>query len=238
MTEERYSRTALLFGDEAVEKLRRSRVAVFGLGGVGGYVVEALARSGIGTLDLVDRDVVSVSNINRQIIALTSTVGRPKAEVAAERVRDIDPSVAVNTYTVFYNSETADSFDFSRYSYIVDAVDTVSAKLELITRAKAAQIPVISSMGTGNKLDPSRLEIADIYETSVCPLARIMRKELKKRGVDGLTVVYSKEDPRQPRQIITDPLSGKVIPASYSCVPSSAGLLIASKVIRDLIQDT
>ena len=205
--DERFSRTELLLGSEGVSRLASSRVAVFGIGGVGGYVVEALARSGVGELHLIDRDRVSVSNINRQIIALSSTV---------------------------YTAENADSFDLSGYDYVVDAVDTVSAKLELITRAKQAGVPVISSMGAGNKLDPSAFEITDIYKTSVCPLARVMRRELKARGIKSLTVVYSKEEPKKLPTRTFDQESGKPIPASYACVPPAVGLIIASRVIREL----
>lgn len=233
---ERFIRTEMLMGENAVARLKKSRVAVFGVGGVGSYVVEALARSGVGALELVDKDVVSVSNINRQIIALTSTVGRPKAEAAAERVRDIDPSINVTVRSCFFSPETAGDFDFSQYDYVVDAIDTVTGKLELIMQAQAANVPVISSMGTGNKLDPTRLEISDIYKTSVCPLARVMRRELKARGVKHLTVVYSKEEPVKPLFSQTDPDSGKVVPASYACVPSVAGLIIASHVIRKLTE--
>lgn len=232
--DERFSRTELLLGKEAFQKVRNARVAVFGVGGVGGYVTEALARSGIGTLDLIDRDTVSISNINRQIIALSSTVGKYKTEVAAERAKDISPDIKVNTYNIFYTPETADRFDFSVYDYVVDAVDTVSAKTDIVVRADKASVPVISSMGAGNKLDPTGFEIADIYKTSVCPLARVMRKELKARGVRHLTVVYSKEEPKKPYEIIKDSETGKVIPASIAFVPSAVGLIIASKVIRDI----
>ena len=232
--DERYIRTAMLLGEDAVTRLKRSRVAVFGVGGVGSYVVEALARSGVGALELVDKDVVSLSNINRQLIALTSTVGRPKAEVAAERVHDIDPSIEVKVRSCFFSPETAAQFDFSEYDFVVDAIDTVTGKLKLIMQAQAAGVPIISSMGTGNKLDPTRLEISDIYKTSVCPLARVMRRELKARGVKKLTVVYSKEEPQKPLCPQFDPDSGKAVPASYACVPSAAGLIIASYVIRRL----
>ncbi len=233
---ERFSRTELLLGKQAMERLAQARVAVFGVGGVGGYVVEALARSGVGTLDLIDRDVVSLSNINRQIIALTSTVGKLKTQAAAERAKDINPAIAVNEYPLFYTPETADRFDFSVYDYVVDAVDTVSAKIELVLQAQKAGVPIISSMGAGNKLDPSAFEIADIYKTSVCPLARVMRHELRARGVRHLTVVYSKEEPRIPALQQKDSETGKNIPASIAFVPSAAGLLIASKVVRDLTE--
>ena len=232
--DERFVRTEMLFGTDAMQRLQNARVAVFGVGGVGGYVVEALARSGIGTLDLVDKDTVSLSNINRQIVALTSTVGKPKVEAAAERVTDINPAVRVHAYPLFYTPDTADRFDFTQYDYAVDAVDTVSAKIALVLQAQQAGVPIISSMGAGNKLDPTRFEVADIYQTSVCPLARVMRKELKTRGVRHLTVVYSKEEPTAPQQPVTDPTTGKAVPASNAFVPSVVGLIIASKVIRDL----
>ncbi len=229
-----FSRTALLIGEEGVEKLKRARVAVFGVGGVGSYVVEALARGGVGSLDLIDKDTVSVSNINRQIIALHSTVGRLKTEVAAERARDINPAITVRCHNLFYLPETADEFDFSQFNYVVDAIDTVSGKIAIIERAKAANIPVISSMGTGNKLDSVAFEVADIAKTSVCPLARVMRRELKKRGIEHVKVVYSKEEPTVSR--LTDEESGKAIPGSISFVPAAAGLLLAGEVIKDLIK--
>ena len=184
-----FSRTAFLLGEEGIEKLKKSRVAVFGVGGVGGYVAEALARSGVGALDLIDKDVVSVSNINRQIIALHSTVGRKKTEVMAERIKDINPEIQVTVRDVFYLPETAAEFDFSKYDYVVDAIDTVSGKLALVEQAYQAKTPIISSMGAGNKLDPTAFEVADISKTSVCPLARVMRRELKKRGIERLKVV-------------------------------------------------
>ena len=224
----------MLLGAQAFEKLSRARVAVFGIGGVGGYVCEALARSGIGELDLFDRDTVSLSNINRQIIALSSTIGVYKTEAAAKRARDISPDIKVNTHNVFYTAENADDYDLAVYDYVVDAVDTVSAKLELIVRAQKAGTPIISSMGAGNKLDPTAFEITDIYKTSVCPLARVMRRELKARGIKHLTVVYSKEEPKRPAEEIKDPETGKVIPASIAFVPSAAGLIIASRVVRDI----
>ena len=227
-----FSRTALLLGEDGVEKLKKSRVAVFGVGGVGGYVVEALARSGVGALDLIDKDVVSASNINRQIIALHSTVGRLKTEVAAERARDINPDIEVKVHNVFYLPETAEQFDFTQYDYVVDAIDTVSGKLALVEQAKRADIPVISSMGAGNKLDPTAFEVADIAKTSVCPLARVMRRELKKRGIEHLKVVYSKEEPLPSP--LTDEESGKPIPGSIAFVPSVVGLILAGEVIKDL----
>lgn len=221
-----FSRTELLLGGAAMERLRNARVAIFGIGGVGGYVTEALARSGIFHLDLIDKDDVDITNINRQIIALHSSVGRPKVEVMKERILDINPAADVRTYQCFYLPETQDQFDFSQYDYIVDAVDTVTAKLALITQAKAAGTPIICSMGAGNKLNPTQFEVADISQTSVCPLARVMRQECKKRGLTGVKVVYSKEKPV---------LATSDFPASCAFVPSVAGLIIASEVIKDLI---
>ncbi|MBO4940265.1 MAG: tRNA threonylcarbamoyladenosine dehydratase [Clostridia bacterium] len=229
---QRFSRTELLIGKDGLEKLNKSRVAVFGVGGVGGYVVEGLVRSGVGTLDLIDKDVVSVSNINRQIIALSSTVGQYKTEAAAARAKDINPNVIVHTHNVFYLPENAHEFDFSQYDYIVDAIDTVSGKIALVEQAQKAGVPIISSMGAGNKLDPTAFEVSDITKTSVCPLARVMRRELKKRGIEHLKVVYSKEEPL-PAQTI-DEETGKPIPGSISFVPSVVGLIIAGEVIKDL----
>ncbi len=227
---EQFARTELLIGMEAMEKLRRSRVAVFGIGGVGGYVVEALVRSGVGGLDLIDHDQVSITNLNRQIIATLDSVGRDKADVMKERILSINPDASVNVFKCFFLPENADDFDFGQYSYVVDAVDTVTAKIELVLRAKEAGVPVISCMGTGNKLDPARLEIADLYQTSVCPLAKVMRRELRKRNVDQLKVLYSKEEP------IKNYLSvrGRAVPGSVSFVPSAAGLIIASEVVKDI----
>ncbi len=222
-----FERTELVLGADALEKLKNARVAVFGVGGVGGYVVEALARCGVGALDIFDKDTVAESNINRQIIALHSTVGLYKTDVMKARINDINPDCAVTAHRVFYTSDNAGGFDFSVYDHIVDAVDMVSAKIEIIVRAKAAGVPVISCMGTGNKLDPARLEVADIYKTSVCPLARVMRAELKKRGVEGVKVVYSREEPKK---------TGQRTPGSVSFVPSVAGLIIAGEVIKDLIK--
>ncbi|MBQ8394661.1 MAG: tRNA threonylcarbamoyladenosine dehydratase [Clostridia bacterium] len=229
-----FSRTAMLLGNGGVEKLKKARVAVFGIGGVGGYVVEALARSGVGALDLIDKDVVSISNINRQIIALHSTVGKPKTEVMAERIKDINPDIEVYTHNVFYLPETADQFDFSKYDYVVDAIDTVAGKLALIEQAKGANVPVISSMGAGNKLDPTAFEVADIAKTSVCPLARVMRRELKKRGIEHVKVVYSKEEPLPTSE--TDEETGKAVAGSVAFVPSVVGLIIAGEVIKDLLK--
>ncbi len=234
-----FSRTELLFGKENMTKFKNARVAVFGIGGVGGYVVEALARSGIGALDLIDADKISLSNINRQIFALKSTLGRYKTEVAKERILDINPDAIVNTYNVFYLPETADSFDFTLYDYVVDAIDTVTGKLEIIEQAKKCNAPVISSMGAGNKLDPTAFEVADIYETSVCPLAKVMRHELKKRGITSLKVVYSKEAPIKPDENADMPkeeslVLKKRIPGSVAFVPSVAGLIIAGEVLKDI----
>ena len=243
---EQYSRTRLLLGQQGIDRLRAARVAVFGVGGVGGYVVEALARSGVGALDLIDDDKVCLSNLNRQIIATHSTLGQYKVDAAAARVRDIDPDIQVRTYKVFYTPETADQFDFSQYSYVVDAIDTVSGKLALVMQARAAGVPVICSMGAGNKLDPTRFEVADLYETSVCPLARVMRAECRKRGIDHLKVVYSKEPPMAPRPEEAMPADAagssparpgapkKRAPGSNAFVPSAAGLIIAGQVVCDL----
>ena len=229
-----FSRTALLIGEDGLEKLKKSRVAVFGVGGVGGYVVEALVRSGVGTLDLIDKDRVSLSNVNRQVIALQSTVGMLKTEAAEQRAKDINPDVVIHKHSLFYLPETAKDFDFSQYDYVVDAIDTVSGKIALVEQAKAANTPVISSMGAGNKLDPTAFEVADISKTSVCPLARVMRRELKKRGIEHLKVVYSKEEPLPSS--LTDEESGKSIPGSIAFVPSVVGLIIAGEVIKDLIK--
>ncbi|MBQ9728491.1 MAG: tRNA threonylcarbamoyladenosine dehydratase [Clostridia bacterium] len=231
---ERFSRTELLIGAEGVEKLSRAKVAVFGIGGVGGYVVEALARSGVGELHLIDNDRISESNINRQIIALQSTIGEWKTEVAARRVKEINPEARVYCHNVFYLPETADSFDFSSFDYVVDAIDTVSGKIAIIERAKQANVPVISSMGTGNKLNPMAFEVADIEKTSVCPLARVMRRELKKRGIERVKVVYSKEEAIKSGAEFTS--AGKPVPGSVPFVPSVAGLILASEVIKDLLK--
>ena len=229
-----FSRTEALIGKEGLEKLKNARVAVFGIGGVGGYVVEALARSGVGELTLVDSDRVSESNINRQIIALQSTVGEYKTEVMKKRVEDINPTIRVIVKNIFYLPETAGEFDFSCYDYVVDAVDTVTAKLSIIERAKEANVPVISSMGTGNKLDASAFKVADIHKTSVCPLAKVMRRELKKRGIDKLKVVYSEEEPKSKG--VEGEKNGKPAPASISFVPPVAGLILAGEVVKDLIR--
>ena len=235
-----YSRTEFLLGKAGMEKLRKCRVAVFGLGGVGGYAVEALARSGIGALDLVDHDTVSLTNLNRQIIATRQTVGMPKAQVAAERVRSIDPDIQVNALCTFFHPDTAQQFDFQNYDYVIDAIDTVTGKLALITAAKAVGTPIICAMGAGNKLDPTAFQVADIYETSVCPLARIMRKECRKRGIDKLKVVYSQEEPILCTLPPDDPAWAELpegrnaLPGSCAFVPSVMGLIIAGEVIKDL----
>lgn len=236
MTDERFSRTELMFGEEGMAKLKNSRVAVFGIGGVGGHAAEALARSGIGTLDLIDNDEVSVSNINRQLYALTSTVGKLKVEAARDRIRDISLDIKVNIYPCFFMPDTADSFDFSCYDYVIDAIDTVTGKLEIIKRAKTAGVPVITAMGAGNKLDPTAFRVADISKTKVCPLARVMRYELKKLGIKGVKAVYSEEEPIKPDVNPDDPQSEfrRSIPASNAFVPSVAGLIIAGEVIKDI----
>ena len=248
---ERFSRTQLLLGPEAMNALANSRVIVFGLGGVGGYATEALARCGVGAIDIVDDDVVGVTNINRQIIATSSSLGRNKVDVMAERIRDINPDCRVTAHKCFYLPATADGFDFARYDYVLDAVDTITAKLQIIERARATDTPVISSMGTAYKLDPTAFEVADIYETSICPLARIIRKECRKRGIDRLKVVYSKEPPHErfggtrledvlQEAGTTDDGGHRVgragIPASIAFVPPAAGLAMAAEVVKDLIQ--
>ncbi len=229
-------RTAMLLGEEAVEKLTKARVAVFGIGGVGGYTLEALARAGIGALDLIDSDTVSRSNINRQILATQSTVGMSKVEAGRKRVLDINPECRVVTWEVFYTPETADRFDFTRYDYIVDAIDTVTGKLMLIQRAHECGTPIISCMGTGNKLDASAFEVSDISKTTMCPLARIVRKELGKRGIKHLKVVYSKEEALSPTGWEEEArlLGKRQIPGSVSFVPGAAGLILAGEVIKDL----
>ena len=234
-----FSRTEILLGKYGVERLKKSRVAVFGIGGVGGYVAEALARSGMGALDLIDNDEVSLTNINRQIIALHSTVGRPKVDVMKERVLDINPECNVRIFQCFYLPETKNLFDFTEYDYVVDAVDTVTAKIQLIVQAKEAGVPVISSMGAGNKLNPASFEVADISQTSVCPLARVMRQECKKRGIKNVKVVYSKEKPVESKLSEEEKKSAEqkgngLAPGSCAFVPSVAGLIIASEVVKDL----
>ena len=255
--ENQFSRMQLLYGKEAMEKLASSRIAVFGIGGVGGYTVEALARSGIGALDLIDNDIVSLSNLNRQIIATHKTIGRDKVEVAKERVLEINPNCTVRTFKTFYLPETQHLFDFRDYDYVVDAIDTVTGKLTIIENAKKAQVPVISAMGAGNKKDPSAFEAADLFETSVCPLAKVMRRECRKRGIDSLKVVYSKEPPVAPIKDVSesegtvsynisdgmtntdldstsDGQKRRSIPGSTAFAPSVAGLIIAGEIINDL----
>lgn len=247
-----FSRTELLLGKEAMQVLEKSRVVIFGVGGVGGYVAEALARSGVGCIDLVDDDKVCLTNINRQIIATRKTVGKYKVDVMKERILEINPNAVVNTHKCFFLSETKDEFQFDQYSYVVDAVDTVTAKIQLVLEAKDAAVPIISSMGAGNKLNPAQFEVADIYETSVCPLAKVMRRELKRRNVDHLKVVYSKEKPIRPIEdmsiscrahCICPPgakhkcTERRDIPGSVAFVPSVVGLIIAGEVIKDLISN-
>ena len=252
---EQFIRTAMLFGEEAVEKLKTKRVIVFGVGGVGGHVVEVFARSGIGAIDLVDHDVVALSNLNRQLIATHDTLGRKKIEVMKERILSIQPDCQVTLWDTFYLPEESGIFPFSEYDYIVDAIDTVTAKIDLVLQAQAHGIPIISSMGTGNKLDPTKLTVADIYQTSVCPLAKVMRRELKKRDVKRLKVVYSTEEARTPfGGLISDEMLAegkeaekstdraeainprKATPGSNAFVPASAGLLIGSEVVKDLMR--
>lgn len=244
---DRFSRTQLVFGKEAMDRLKGSRVAVFGVGGVGGYTVEALARSGVGAIDIIDDDKVCLTNINRQIIATGKTVGKYKVDVAKERIEEINPDCKVTAFRTFYMPETADRFDFTQYDYVVDAIDTVTGKIALIENAKKAGTPIISSMGAGNKVDPTAFEVADIYKTSVCPLARVMRYELKRRGIKKLKVVYSKEKPIPPIDdedpngengclSKADKVPGKrQVPGSTAFVPSVAGLIIAGEVIKDII---
>lgn len=239
--ENQFIRTQMLIGEQGIEKLKNSSVAVFGVGGVGGYTVEALARSGVGTIHIIDNDTVSLSNINRQIIATHSTLGMQKVDAAYQRIKSINPDCTVIKHNCFFLPENADSFDFSKYDYVVDAIDTVSGKIELVMKAKSAGTPIICSMGAGNKLDPTQFEVADISKTSVCPLARVMRRELKKRGVNHLKVVYSKEEAVKPYE--TGELKNekdferrRALPGSVAFVPSVAGLIIAGEVIKDLIK--
>lgn len=224
---EMYERTQMLFGNENMEKIKNSYVAVFGVGGVGSFACEALARAGIGKLDLIDNDVVSPTNLNRQLVALTSTIGQYKVDVMKERILDINPSAEVNTYKTFYLPETANEFDFSKYDYIIDAIDTVAGKIELVVNADKAKTPIISSMGAGNKVNPEMFEVSDIYKTSVCPLAKVMRTQLKKLGIKKLKVIYSKEKPIKSE-------TGERYPGSNSFTPSVAGLIIAGEVIKDI----
>ena len=234
-----FSRTALLVGQEAIEKLQASRVAIFGIGGVGGYVAEALARSGVGCFDLIDNDTVALTNLNRQIIATHDTIGQPKVQVMAERIHAINPEAVVHVHQCFFLPENAHEFDFAQYDYVVDAVDTVAAKIAIIMAAKAANVPVISSMGAGNKMDPGKFQVADIFKTSVDPLARVMRQEMKKRGVKKLKVVYSTELPLTPVDAEgacqAEAPQRRALPGSTAFTPSAAGLLLASEVMKDLI---
>lgn len=247
-----FSRSALLIGESGIEKLNKSRVAVFGVGGVGGFVVEALARTGVGAIDIIDNDKVCLSNINRQLIATHKTLGKFKVDVFEERILDINPNCKVTKHNVFYLPTTKDLFDFSQYDYVVDAIDTVTGKIGLITQAKESGVPIISSMGAGNKLDPTKFEVADIYQTSICPLARVMRRELKKRGIQSLKVVYSKEEATRPISFINNSKlqngetaneqfdkknERKQTTGSLSFVPSVAGLIVASEVIKDLLKN-
>lgn len=236
---DRFSRTEMLLGSDAMEKLRNARVAVFGLGGVGGYIVEALARSGVGALDIIDNDTVSITNLNRQIVAVEDTVGMPKTEAAKMRIMQINPDCKVTAYNTFYMPENSSDFDFTKYDYIADAIDTVTAKIELVMNANKCGTPIICSMGTGNKLNPAELEVADIYKTSVCPLARIMRYELKRRGIKKLKVVYSKEMPIVPtgdaaEKCRAESTGKKNVPGSTAFVPAVAGMIIASEIVKDI----
>ena len=236
MNTNQFARTSLIFGNDNMEKLYKARVIVFGIGGVGSFVVEALVRSGIGAIDIVDNDKICLSNLNRQLYALNSTIGRDKVDVAEERIHDINPDCKVTKWKTFYMPDTADLFDFSHYDYIVDCIDTVTGKLEIITRAKALKKPVISCMGAGNKVDPTKLKVADITRTSVCPLARVMRNELKKRRIKRLKVVFSTETAIPPQIKEISPDSKKQTPGSNAFGPSVAGMMIAAEVIKDLIQ--
>ena len=232
MEENQFERTALLLGKASVERLARKRVAVFGVGGVGGFVCEGLVRAGIGAIEIVDKDTVALSNINRQLIALHSTVGKNKVDVLEERLKDINKNLIIKKYKCFFLPETSETFDFREYDYVVDAIDTVTGKIELILKAKEAGVPIISAMGAGNKLDPTAFQVSDIYKTSVCPLARVMRRELKKRGVEKLKVVYSKEEPIKPQFEEGE----EVVPGSVSFVPPALGLIIAGEIVKDLIR--
>ena len=245
-----FSRTRLLLGKDAMEKLAHSRVAVFGIGGVGGYTVEALVRSGIGEIDLIDDDKVCLTNINRQIYATRKTIGQYKVDVAAERIAEINPEVVVHTYKTFFTPETAGEFDFTKYDYVVDAIDTVTGKIELVMQAEKVGVPIICSMGAGNKLNPAAFEVADIYKTSVCPLAKVMRHEMKKRGIKHLKVVYSKEKPIKPEDdlsiscktgcvcppgTVRKCTARRQVPGSTAFVPSVVGLIIAGEIVTDLV---
>lgn len=236
---EKFIRTEMLLGKEALQKLNNSRVAVFGIGGVGGYALEALVRAGVGEIDVIDNDTVSISNINRQILATTEAVGKKKTDIAEKRAKSINPTVKINKFDTFYLPETAHLFDFTKYDYVIDAIDTVSGKMELVKRANEAGTPIICSMGTGNKLDPTAFEVTDIYKTSVCPLAKVMRGLCKKAGIKKLKVVYSKELPLTPHEIEgaeTKGTAGRISPASCSFVPPVAGFILAGEVIKDIIK--
>lgn len=230
MEENQFSRAELLLGKKSIENLAKKRVAVFGVGGVGGFVCEGLVRSGIGIIDIIDKDTVALSNLNRQLIALHSTVGMNKVDVLETRLKDINEELIVNKHKCFFLPETSDSFEFEKYDYVVDAIDTVTGKIELVLKSKEAGVPIISAMGGGNKLDPTAFQVADIYKTSVCPLARVMRRELKKRGVDKLKVVYSKEEPVKPEFAEGE----EIVTGSVSFVPSVMGLIIAGEIVKDL----
>ena len=237
---EKFLRTEMLLGKEAVDKLKNSRVAIFGIGGVGGYALEALVRAGVGEIDLIDSDCVAISNINRQILATTKTVGEKKVDVAEARAKEINPDVKINKFPIFYLPENANTFDFEKYDYIIDAIDTVAGKMELVKRANEVGTPIICSMGTGNKLDPAAFEVADIYKTSVCPLAKVMRSLCKKAGIRHLKVVYSKEVPISPHEIEGAEQkgnAGRTSPASCSFVPPVAGFILAGEVVKDLIRN-
>lgn len=230
-----FSRTELLLGEDAMARLKNARVAVFGVGGVGGYVCEMLARSGVGQITLIDSDLVSETNRNRQIIALESTTGKPKVEVMRERILDINPEAEVIPLEMFYTPENADEVSLSEFDYIADCIDTMTSKIELILRVKAQGVRIISAMGAGNKLDPTRFEVSDLYKTSVCPLARTLRYELKRRGVKSLKVVYSKEEPKKPKGEVSGENFGRHIPASVAFAPSAMGIIMASEIVKDLI---
>lgn len=232
-----FKRTEMLYGKNSIEKLKKSRVAVFGVGGVGGHVVEALVRSGVGTVDIIDDDVVHNSNLNRQIVALHSNVGMPKVDAFEIRMKDINPDVVINKHRCFFTPENSSEFDFSEYSYVADCIDTVTGKIELVLKCIEKGTPIISSMGTGNKLNPALLEVSDIYKTSVCPLAKVMRHELKKRKIKKLKVVYSKEIPVVPTESLDDKVTNKKIIGSNAFVPATAGLIIASEIVKAITKD-
>ena len=234
---DKFIRTKMLIGEQAFDKLKHARVAVFGVGGVGGYAVEALARGGIGAIDIIDSDTVAPSNVNRQILALVETIGEKKVDVAERRILSIDPAIKVRKFPIFYLPDTAHLFNFSDYDYVIDAIDTVSGKIELVKRANEAGVPIICSMGTGNKLDPSAFEVSDIYKTSVCPLAKVMHSLCRKNGIKKLKVVYSKEEPKTPHSLSnaeTKGTAGRISPASCSFVPPVAGFILAGEVIKDI----